>query len=116
MKFWVEFKEAIDRKASIVILVSVLVSTLATVLSADVKLIPSFEPTVISTTLNLLLLVIGCFGLAIGAFFIIFELIPTILSGIGDTFAEKVEKHGLAKVLFFLLLVYVVLNKLGFLP
>jgi len=116
MKFWDEFKDSLDNKSIIVILVSVLVSTLATALSIDVKLIPSFEPTIIFITINLLLLVICCFGLAISAFFIIFELIPTLLSGIGETFAKKVEKHGLAKVLFFLLLAYVILNKLGVLP
>ena len=107
MSFWDEFKEVVDRKTSIVIIVSVFVSTLATVLSTEIKFF-SFEPTIISTTLNLFLLVMGCFGLAIISFL--------VLSAIGDAFKEKVEKHGLAKVLFFLLLVYVILNKFEILP
>src|SRR3989344_83944 len=90
--FWEEFIEVINRKETIIILVSVLVSTLATQLSSEFKPF-SFEPSLISFSLNLFLLVIACFGLSIALFFIVFELLPSLISSIIETFKEKVEKH-----------------------
>lgn len=115
MSLWDDFNEAIDKKETIIILVSIFVATLATALTPEFKIF-NFQNLIISTIFNTLILVVVCFVLAILSFFILFEFIPSILTFISDLIKEKVEKHGISKIVLILLIIYIFLSKLKIIP
>jgi len=119
MSLWKEFKRTLNTKQAILIITSVLVGTISFIIK-DIFIIFKFEPQVISTLLNLFLAVCISFFLAIILFFILLKLIPELLDfllyiieEIINLFKEKIKKHGLAKVLLFLLIICIILKEIG---